>query len=70
MSYIKIDKNKCKSCYLCIDSCPKGCIKKSSVFGKTGEFLVEFDNSENKCLGCASCAMVCPEIAIVEVVKE
>ncbi len=70
MSYIKLDKTKCKSCYLCIDVCPKGCIKKSDEIGKTGEVTAEFKDSENKCLGCAQCAIVCPEIAIVEVVKE
>lgn len=69
MSYIKLDKNKCKSCYLCIDVCPKKCIKKSSEIGKTGEFTAEFDETQG-CLGCSQCAIVCPEIAITEVVKE
>lgn len=70
MSYITIDKNKCKSCYLCIDVCPKKLIKKSNETGKTGEYIVEFDNKSNECLGCAQCAMVCPDIAITEVYKQ
>ena len=70
MSYIKLNKNKCKSCYLCIDVCPKGLIKKSNEIGKTGEFIVEFDDKENQCLGCSQCAIMCPEIAITEVHKE
>jgi len=70
MSYITIDKNKCKSCYLCTDVCPKNLIKKSNATGKTGEYVVEFVDKENDCLACAQCAMVCPDMAIVEVVKE
>jgi len=70
MSYIEIDNLKCKSCYLCIDACPKKIIKQSDVIGKTGEKTVEFCDPDNKCLGCAVCAMVCPDIAIVNVYKD
>ena len=70
MSYIKIDETKCKSCYLCIDACPKKLIKKSSQMGKMGQYIVEFDNKSNDCIACANCAMVCPDLAIVSVVKE
>lgn len=68
MSHIKIDSNKCKSCYLCMDVCPKKLIKKSKVTGKTGEPVVEFEDN-NECIGCAQCALVCPDMAIVEVYR-
>ena len=70
MSYIKINANKCKSCYLCIDVCPKKLIHKSETIGKTGENIVEFIDKNNECLGCAQCALVCPDIAIAEVSHE
>jgi 2-oxoglutarate ferredoxin oxidoreductase subunit delta len=70
MSYITIDETKCKSCYLCIDVCPKKLIRKSQKTGKTGEFTVEFYDRNNECLACTQCAMVCPDIAIVNVNKE
>lgn len=70
MSYIEIDKNKCKSCYLCIDVCPHKLIKKSSITGKTGEYVVEFKDDEKKCIACRACAMTCPDIAIVGVFKQ
>lgn len=70
MSYIEIDNEKCKSCYLCIDVCPHKLIKKSDKVGKTGEYIVEFCDENKKCIACASCAMTCPEIAIVGVYKE
>jgi len=69
MSNIKIDENRCKSCYLCIDVCPFGLIKKSDKIGKTAQQIVEFDDKNSKCVGCAQCAMVCPDIGIIEVNK-
>ncbi|MBQ8847703.1 MAG: 4Fe-4S binding protein [Candidatus Gastranaerophilales bacterium] len=70
MSYIKINQDKCKSCYLCMDVCPKKLIKKSEKIGKTGQNVAEFIDTNNECLGCSQCALVCPDIAITEVVKE
>ena len=69
MSHIKIDSSKCKSCYLCVDVCPKKLIKKSEAIGKTGEYIVEFKDDNNECIGCAQCALVCPDIAITEVFR-
>lgn len=69
MNSIKIDKKKCKACYLCIDVCPKKLIKKSSEANSMGAFPVEFCNPDNECLGCAMCAIRCPDLAISEVVK-
>lgn len=69
MSYIKIDKKRCKACYLCIKECPKHLIVKSTEANSMGHFPVEFKDPENKCIGCAICATRCPDIAITEVVK-
>ena len=69
MSYIKIDKKKCKACYLCIDICPKNLIKKGFEANSLGNFPIDFDDPENQCLGCAICAMRCPDLAITKVVK-
>lgn len=69
MAYIVIDESKCKSCYLCIDSCPKKLIKKGSKTGCTGNLVVEFSDENNECLGCKSCAITCPDLAITEVYK-
>ena len=70
MSYIEIDNSKCKSCCLCMNVCPKKLIKKSKIIGKTGEYIVEFADEKNECLACKQCALVCPDIAIVNVIKE
>lgn len=69
MARIVIDENRCKSCYLCVETCPKGLIKKSKRVNKLGEFLVEFSDEKNECIGCAMCATRCPDVAIIEVHK-
>lgn len=69
MNYIKIDKSRCKACYLCTEACPKKLIKKGSEANALGHFPVEFEDLENQCLGCAICAIRCPDMAITEVYK-
>lgn len=68
MGKVVIDETKCKSCYLCINACPKHVLSIGEKIGKTGNFLVKIDK-ENECIGCKSCAMVCPDLAITEVYK-
>ena len=53
-----------------MEVCPNKLIKKSGNVAKTGEYTVEFVDKENKCTGCAMCAMMCPDIAITGVYKE
>lgn len=69
MSYIKIDKNKCKACYLCVNECPKKLIKISKETNSLGNHVVEFCDPNNECLGCAMCATRCPDLAIKEVLR-
>lgn len=69
MGRIVIDETKCKACYLCIEECPKKLIKKSSKTNKLGDYLVEFDDPDNQCIGCAMCATRCPDMAITEVYR-
>lgn len=70
MNYIKLDKDKCKACYLCVEVCPKKLLRKGSCANALGAFPVEFNDPESQCLGCGLCAMRCPHLAITEVIKE
>jgi 2-oxoglutarate ferredoxin oxidoreductase subunit delta len=70
LSNITIKSDKCKSCYLCIEACPKKLIAKSDVIGKTGNNLVYLKDDNKECKGCAFCALSCPDLAIVEVVND
>jgi len=69
MSYIVIDDERCKACYLCINECPKKLIQKSDKTNKLGDRIVEFCDPNGECLGCAMCATRCPDMAIKEVYR-
>ncbi len=64
-----INAERCKSCYLCIEACPRKLIRKSDISGQTGNSVVEFVDTENKCSGCGMCAISCPDLAITEVYR-
>ena len=65
MSHIVVDENRCKACYLCVKECPKHLIKVSKdKVNKLGNSVVEFDDPNHECLGCAMCATRCPDLAI------
>lgn len=68
---IKIDRERCKGCHLCLEFCPKKVIKVSEQLNDTGYFPAEFIKKEGKdgCTGCTLCAVVCPDMAI-EVFRE
>ncbi len=64
-AYIKIDQERCKSCMLCIEFCPKKLIFLSGRLNPKGYFVAASnENSDSECTGCATCAVVCPEVAI------
>ncbi|MBN3037867.1 MAG: 4Fe-4S dicluster domain-containing protein [Candidatus Omnitrophica bacterium] len=64
---MRIDREKCKGCRLCIINCPKGLIVLDETLNKRGVHPVSF--SEGECTGCALCAQICPECCI-EVYKQ
>ncbi|MFC1704213.1 4Fe-4S binding protein [Candidatus Omnitrophota bacterium] len=70
MAKIKITRDKCKACYLCIAHCPKGLIVIEPKFNKLGVKPAQFKNSKKQdCIGCNVCCVVCPEVCI-EAFKE
>ena len=63
MAKIKIDKTRCKGCYLCVTNCPNGLIKVSKALNVKGVKPAKF--SSGKCTGCGMCAVICPDGGIV-----
>jgi 2-oxoglutarate ferredoxin oxidoreductase subunit delta len=64
---VRIDKERCKGCTLCIEFCPKGCISTSEELNLKGYFVVAFaatSGNGDECNGCGMCALICPDVAI------
>ncbi len=66
--HIKINKELCKECHLCIYFCPNGHIIPAKEYNIQG-YRPVCTTEEKECNGCAICATMCPEIAI-EVFRE
>lgn len=57
----------CKGCGLCMEKCPKKCLKWSDVLGVYGTPAVEVGEG---CSACGICQTVCPDCAIAVQKKE
>ena len=66
MAKVTFQVDGCKGCGLCVSACPKGllAIAKDKINQK-GHHPAEITDPE-KCVGCASCAIMCPD-CIIEV---
>ena len=63
MPGIRIDKNHCKGCELCIRACPQNIISMSKEITVRGYYFAQV-HDPSRCLGCQLCAIVCPDVAI------
>ena len=63
MAEIKINREKCKGCELCVFFCPKNCITMDDSINSRGYQPTCFAKKD-ECTGCAICAQVCPDVAI------
>lgn len=71
---IILDREACKACYLCVSVCPQNVITVSENLNQKGYYPAEFTEADlseedRTCTGCASCAVMCPDVAI-EVYRE
>jgi 2-oxoglutarate ferredoxin oxidoreductase subunit delta len=68
MFQVKIEKDKCKSCSLCILYCPTKNLTVSKDLNKRGVNYVEI-KEENKCIGCGFCFLMCPD-GCIEIIEQ
>ncbi len=64
MSRVAIDEERCKGCLLCTDVCPKHLLHLSDRINHQGYKVAEFIDENTACTACASCALMCPDVAI------
>ena len=67
-AWVVVNENCCKSCGLCVDACKPGILQIGEHLNPQGYHPVVCTDGE-KCIGCAACAMVCPD-AVIEVYRE
>lgn len=65
---VVINKDKCKSCMLCVTECSRNLLKISDEINSLGYHPVYIENME-QCIGCALCAIACPD-SVIEVYRE
>jgi 2-oxoglutarate ferredoxin oxidoreductase subunit delta len=63
MPNIKVLKDRCKGCERCKEDCPMEIIHMSKELNTKGYFYATVPDS-SKCIGCATCGMTCPDLAI------
>ncbi|MBP3816244.1 MAG: 4Fe-4S binding protein [Firmicutes bacterium] len=56
-------RDVCKGCELCISLCPKHILVLDSEPNAKG-YMPAMCKDEAQCIGCASCAKICPDSAI------
>ncbi len=64
MPEVIIDRDRCKGCGLCVDACPKDVLGMSTDINAKGYFYSEAQRPDD-CIGCKTCAITCPDVAIV-----
>jgi 2-oxoglutarate ferredoxin oxidoreductase subunit delta len=65
MSWIVIREDRCKGCGLCTIACPYELVHISERFSEKGYRPAAYVDPHAKCTGCANCATMCPDVAIV-----
>jgi 2-oxoglutarate ferredoxin oxidoreductase subunit delta len=60
---IKIKKDRCKGCELCLAACPRKVLRLSRDLNKKGIRFAEVGDKK-KCVGCGLCFLVCPDACI------
>ena len=64
---VYVDKELCKSCRICVNTCPRNVFEITHHVNKKGYNYVEAVREED-CIGCRQCENICPDLAIT--VKE
>ena len=62
MNQVRIEFERCKECEYCIKFCPKHILSKGTKVNKHGYYPPVI--TEDSCIACGTCAVMCPDMAI------
>lgn len=63
MPKLVIREERCKSCGICVEFCPRECLEITDRLNPQGYQPVGLKDPED-CTGCAICARMCPDVVI------
>lgn len=62
--HVEFDYDKCKSCLLCVEFCPKEILyQDKDELNKAGYNVIKVTDMD-RCIGCGLCAVMCPDSVI------
>jgi 2-oxoglutarate ferredoxin oxidoreductase subunit delta len=64
MAKVTVNEDRCKGCELCIGACPKGIMKLDKAKLNAKGYHPAHCSDLALCIGCAFCALTCPDCAI------
>ncbi len=64
MFKVKITRDRCKGCGLCIKFCRAGLIVIDKELNGRGVQPAAANGDPGRCTGCGNCAAMCPEAAV------
>ncbi|MFP4406897.1 MAG: 4Fe-4S dicluster domain-containing protein [Spirochaetaceae bacterium] len=65
---VNFAENRCKGCSLCVNGCPKGILALDATRINSKGYHPAIITDPAACIGCAHCAMMCPD-AVIRVEK-
>ncbi len=63
MAHLVIREERCKSCGICVEFCPRECLEITDRLNPQGYRPVGLKDPE-ACTACAICARMCPDVVI------